>query len=83
MKIDLLTRKLYTDSGKFLKKLHCPKKVRNSDLETQNGKLNCSVCSQAILDTDGMSDPDLLEVLNNKPRQCVKIDLNQSNLKIL
>ena len=83
MKIDLLSRKLYTDSGTFLKKLHCPKKIKNSDLETQNGKLNCTICSRSILDTAGMDDSKLLEVMKNHPQQCLKIDLNQQNLKIL
>lgn len=83
MKIDLITRQLYTDSGLFLKKLHCPKKIRNSDLETQDGKLNCSVCSDSILDTAGMSDSELEDIVKGNPQQCLKIDLNQENLSFL
>ena len=80
MKIDLINQKLYTDSGIFLKELKCPKKIRNSDLEKLDGKLNCSVCSRQIVDTNSARDYEILEVLKKEPQTCLKIDLNQKNL---
>ena len=84
MKIDLVTRKLYTDIGAFIKELDCSLKVSYSQLDKDSsGKLNCSECSKSILDTAHMKDAKLLKIIEKKPGQCVKIDLYQSNLKIL
>ncbi len=84
MKIDLVTRKLYTDSGVLIKELYCPLKVSYSQLnKDSSGKLNCSECSKSILETANLEDTTLLTIMEKNPAQCVKIDLNQSNLKIL
>lgn len=84
MKLDLINRNLYTDSGNFIKRLHCPLKVSYTQLEqVSRDKMNCRACRKDILETANLEDRDLLEIVKNDPDKCISIDLNQSNLIII
>jgi hypothetical protein len=84
MKLDLVTRKLYTQSGDLIKELYCPLKVRFSQLiMNSGGNFNCNRCSKSVLETANLKEDELLKILKNNPDQCLKIDLNQSNLDII
>lgn len=84
MKINLETKKLFTEDGIFLKQLSCPKKIGSSQLLEQGpGKLKCTSCNEEILDTADLDENELVKILEINPLQCLKVNLNQSNLKIL
>ena len=84
MKIKLETRELFTDGGQFLKKLNCPKNMKFSQLtRSGNNGLDCAGCDESILPTDGLEDEELLRILEQTPRQCFKVNINQSNLSII
>jgi hypothetical protein len=84
MKYNPITRQLYTDSGMFLKKLHCPLSKQWEELNATNflkGKM-CDQCNKTVYDTSLFSDEQLSELVKNDAHACLKIDLNQPNLTI-
>ena len=67
---------LYSPTGKLLKTLSCPKKIRDKDLErAANGFLTCAACSRNVVDTDHMLEEELIELLEVKPDTCLQINL--------
>lgn len=83
MKLDLNTKELFTDEGNFLKVLECPKKVQASELKKLSAdSYKCSFCDHIILETAGLTDEQLQQILKKDPQQCLKVNINQSNLKI-
>lgn len=86
MKFNPITKELFTDSGQFIKRLFCPYKVywENLLLNKENPATRfCSHCNHQIIDTAMISDTELLEVLRKDSETCLKVDLNQNNLKII
>jgi hypothetical protein len=84
MKFDPLTKKVYTDKDEFVKTMNCPYKMSWDQLEVTNSSFRkCSNCDHLIVDTEGLSDDQLLKIVRQKPETCLKIDLNQQNVKII
>jgi hypothetical protein len=85
MKIELPTNKLYTDDGRFLKTIHCPKDMEWQDLEPQQQSThrNCAHCECTVHDTTGMTDEDLVQLLEKDPQACLSISLAQRNCTIV
>lgn len=84
MKFDPLTKDIYTDNGVFVKTMNCPYKMTWDNLEITNSTMRkCKNCDHLIVDTESISDEDLLKIVKQNPETCLKIDLNQHNLKIV
>ncbi len=86
MKINLMTKEIYTDDGTFIKKLECPYKMKWSEMQKLDNNTKarkCLTCSDSVIDTAFFSDEELLEMVARNPKLCVKIDLNQPNVEIL
>ena len=84
MKFDPLTKDIYTDKDEFLKRLNCPFKMRWENLEATNSTFRkCANCDHLIVDTEVLSDDDLVKIVRQNPNTCLKIDLNQHNIKIV
>lgn len=84
MKFDPLTKDIYTDKGVFIKTMNCPYKMTWDNLEITNSTMRkCTNCDHLIVDTESISDEDLLKIVRQNPETCLKIDLNQHNLKIV
>jgi hypothetical protein len=84
MKFDPITKDIYTDKDEFVKKMNCPYKMSWDNLETTNSTLRkCANCDHLIVDTEVLTDDDLLEIIRQNPDTCLKIDLNQHNIKII
>jgi hypothetical protein len=84
MTFDPITKIIYTDNGEFIKQLNCPYKVHWDNLESYNSNVRmCSTCDRHIVDTELLSDDEVLSMINYKPDTCLKIDLNQPNIKII
>jgi hypothetical protein len=84
MKFDPLAKDIYTDNGVFVKTMNCPYKMTWDNLETTNSTMRkCTNCNHLIVDTERLSDEDLLKIVRQNPDTCLKIDLNQDNLKIV
>lgn len=84
MKFDPLTKDIYTDKNEFLKTMNCPYKMSWDNIEASTSTLRkCANCNHLIIDTKGLTDDDLLEIVIKNPDTCLKIDLNQHNIKII
>jgi hypothetical protein len=84
MKFNPLTKDIYTDKDEFVKTLNCPYKISWDKLETTNSTLRkCTICNHSIIDTESITDDDLLKIVTQNPDTCLKIDLNQFNIKII
>lgn len=84
MKFDPLTKKVYSDKDEFVKTMNCPYKMSWDQLEVTNSSFRkCSSCDHLIVDTEGLSDDQLLKIVRQNPETCLKIDLNQQNVKII
>ena len=84
MRFDPITKQVYTNNGEFIKKMNCPYKINWDDLEaTTSTSRKCSNCDHLIIDTEYMSDDELLHLVTQNPDTCLKLDLNQHNLQII
>ena len=84
MKFNPLTKDLYTDKDEFIKTMNCPYKMSWDNLEAINSTLRkCTNCDHLIVDTEVLTDGELLKMVRQNPDTCLKIDLNQHNIKIV
>ena len=84
MKFNPLTKEIYTDKGEFVKTMNCPYKMNWDNLETTIINMRkCANCDHLIVDTEVLTDDELLKMVIQKPTICLKIDLNQQNVKIV
>jgi hypothetical protein len=84
MKIDVTDLSLYTDSGKFLKKLKCPiGKTWQELIPSATGTRICDTCTRQVHDTEGMSDEDIVKVLEVDPGACLKVSSAQRNCEVM
>ena len=84
MKFDPTKKEVYTDNDVFIKRMNCPYKMNWDKLERTNSTFRkCSNCDHLIVDTEFLSDNQLLNMVKQNPDTCLKIDLNQQNIKIV
>jgi hypothetical protein len=84
MKFNPLTKEIYTDKGEFVKTMNCPYKMSWDNLETTIINMRkCANCDHLIVDTEVLTDDELLKMVRQNPDICLKIDLNQQNIKIV
>lgn len=84
MKFDPIKKELFTENGEFIKKMNCPYKVNWDNLEKSNSlSRRCLNCDQQIVDTEHLSDDALLIMMRENPNTCLKINLNQNNIKVI
>ncbi len=84
MKFDPLTKEVYTDQYQFIKKLNCPYKMQWNNLEGhKSSNKQCSICESVIINTDKIEDAKLLNMVRKNPECCLKINLNQDNIRII
>ncbi len=85
MKFNPLTKELYTNDNKLIKKMHCPyPSLRWDDLSSLDGTMSryCAICESNVVDTSEYTDEALMQLLREKPDSCLKIDFNQKNIRI-
>ncbi|MFK7031907.1 hypothetical protein [Flavobacterium oreochromis] len=84
MKFNPLTKEIYTDNDEFVKTMNCPYKMNWDNLEITNSTMRkCTNCNHLIVDTKVFSDDEILKMVKKNPTTCLKIDLNQQNVKII
>ena len=84
MKFDPINKEVFTDNGEFIKQMNCPYNIKWDNLEeTSKTSRKCSNCDQLIINTEYVSDAELLFMVRENSDTCLKIDLNQNNLKII
>lgn len=85
MKFNPLTKSLFTDDLRLIKRLHCPFRVDWSKLNQTNKTAvrSCDVCEHHITDTASFSDEEMLALLAKNSEACLKVNLNQDNVAII
>ena len=86
MKFNPITKTLYTDNGKLIKKMHCPyPTLKWNDLSYIDGSMSrfCDICDSNVVETKEYTDEGLLNLLHQEPDTCLKIDFNQDNIRIV
>lgn len=84
MKIDPSDDSLYTNSGEFLKTLHCPYGKHWSQMKpTAPGVRTCETCTRKVHDTSIMTDSELGELLEHDPQACLMVSPLQENCTIV
>ena len=85
MRFNPLTKRLYTDEGGFIKQLYCPYRMQWTDLaQTDEAAVRrCPKCERHIADTAGMTDETVLATLRADPSACLKVSLDQANLRVV
>jgi len=79
----LSTKELFSDKGTFIKKLHCPYYIKWQELDDFKSSVHktCSICSKTIYNSINMSDHQIVDLVARDPEACLKIGLNQNNVK--
>ena len=84
MKINPSTKEIFTDAGAFIKRLHCPIHVKWKAMKKMGmDRRICFECNKTIHDTASLNDTDLVRLINNDPQACLRVNLNQENIKII
>ena len=84
MKIKPSTKEIFTDAGAFVKRLYCPIHVKWKAMKKNGDRSRiCIECNKTIHDTDSLNDPYLAKLIKNDPQACLKVNLNQDNVKII
>ena len=84
MKFNPLTKEIYSDNDQFIKKMNCLYKINWDNLEHINSTMRkCENCNHLIVDTEFFSDEYIISMVKDEPDTCLKIDLNQKNIKIV
>ena len=67
--------KIYSDEGVLLKKIDCPKKVSLGSLIKKTDKyLLCSSCQKNLIDTNNVSEKELVDILTKDMDTCLAIN---------
>lgn len=85
MNFDPVSSRLYTDSGTLIKQLHCPYGMSwdNMSATGEDTVRLCDICKQGIVDTAGLRDDAVLQLVQHNPATCLKVSLDQDNLRVI
>jgi hypothetical protein len=77
------TKELFSDKGVFIKKLHCPYHIKWQKLNNFKDTAHraCNICDKTIYNSINMNDQQIVDLVAREPKACLKISLNQSNVK--
>ena len=72
--LNIIDEKIFTQEGEYLKTIQCPKKISASDLEQKDEQtLYCNNCEKVIMDTEYLSEKELVNILKKNKDTCLKI----------
>ena len=79
----LATKELFSNKGAFIKKLHCPYHIKWQELDSfkSSAHKTCSLCKKTIYNSTDMNESQVVDLVARDPEACLKIDLNQNNIK--
>jgi hypothetical protein len=75
MKYNEKTREVFTDNGQLIKKMNCPQNIDWEKMEKGKNDLerNCSICKKSVIDTEFLSDAEVLYIMNQDNDKCLRI----------
>lgn len=84
MKFNPTTKKLFTDSNVFIKKLHCPRGVQWDELHAAGPQQrHCAFCEKNVVDIQGREDEAVLLLAQQDKHVCFKLDINDTNIQVI
>jgi len=84
MKFNPETKTLMTHAGKVIKALSCHLNVRLNQLQVEpDGHRRCDMCDHRVLDTELVSESQLVEQVASDPRVCLIVRRGQRNIEIV
>ena len=67
---------IYDRDGVALKRIQCPRTAETSDLSIGQGDdFECRFCSEEVVNTDVLSEDDIVSLLRAAPNTCLYINL--------
>jgi len=73
--LTIKNKKIYSDKGVLLKTISCLKKVSYSSLVRKTDKhMLCSSCQKNLIDTDNISEEELVDTLKKDKDTCLVIN---------
>ncbi len=75
MKYNSTTKEIFTDDGKFIKKMSCPQKAEWETMEKGENALKrkCTICNKSVIDTEFLSDVEVLFLVEKDANTCLRI----------
>lgn len=76
MTIKIVNKTMYASDGEKLKEISCPKDVSSSKLTKKSDEhFSCNQCQRAVVNTDFLSEDELITLLRGNPETCLYINL--------
>jgi len=73
--IEINKENLLLHDGKPIKQIHCPKQVAlDSLVPRQDSHFDCNQCEHVILNTDVMTERQIIEAVTEDPSVCLRIN---------
>jgi len=66
-------KKIYQDNV-LLKEIHCPKKMKQSDLQKKGKDFICLSCNKRIINTDHLAEDELVSLLQKDKNTCLSVN---------
>ena len=74
--LTIRNNQIIDEQGMILKTVSCPKRISGSDLESPNAsKSLCTQCDRDVINTDYLTEAQIIEQLKEDPKTCLKINL--------
>ncbi len=75
MKYNLTTKEIFTNDGQFIKKMNCPEKADWDTMDKTDNDLKrmCTICNKSVIDTEFLSDDEVLYLAEKDPNICLRI----------
>ena len=75
MKYKPTTKEIFTDDGQFIKKMNCPEKADWDTMDKTDNDLKriCNICNKSVIDTEFLSDDEVLYLAEKDPNICLRI----------
>lgn len=75
--------RLYSQNGEFLKEISCPRKVTTHSLHRRaDQNFDCSECRRKVVNTDFMTETQLIGLLQDTPDTCLALNLKNPIFKV-
>lgn len=84
MKFNPVSKRLYTNDCRLIKKLECRFPVRWEEmLQTDNPVVRwCDICGDTVTDTASFSDEEVVDMVRRDSNACFKVSFDQANITV-
>ena len=74
--LKIKNKRIYAEDGTYLKTISCPLNVAEHDLhQISETKFSCEKCAKEVVQTDFLTEGEIIDLLTTNPDTCLKISL--------